>query len=102
MKNTNKKKYYVSVEGKNEYIIKVKEKSNGTSYKLFTTETTPWNPHYQNIKLLSIFDDGNGFFVEGPHRGNLGYDDLFQLNILINFISNYDKNLTPEYKIIEK
>lgn len=97
----NKEKHYVSVEGKNEYVIKVKEKSNGTSYKLFTTESTPWTPHYQNKKLLSIFDDGNGFVVEGPHNGNLDYADLFQLEILINFISGYDSKLTPEYEIFK-
>lgn len=114
-----KKKYNVIViDGEDstthsslDYVIIKNVKKNKKVYKLKRSMGDVWNSSVKGELLLTLTDNGNGFKVKHgftprfsevartTHVLNLGYDEFFEFKILLDFISDSDKNLFPIFKI---
>lgn len=101
------KNKYLIIDKKNqdiEYYILVS--NNKKKYSMYYSESSIWNDHIKNTRILTIKDTGNGFkfnFKEKISLKNeIDYSNFNYIRILMSFINKKDKQLSPKYDIIKK
>jgi hypothetical protein len=74
--------------------------SDGSLWELWTTDSSGWSEHYRSIKLLSVFDNGNGFKFLDKVSKKQEYHEFIHLSILCSCILKLDSGLSEDYEII--
>jgi len=104
-----KRRFQFESEGKVEYIITVKENEDNKTYTLSYSDASHWSSHVRGQKILKLVDNGNGIkmqCMDYHHDETLEgfafeYDTFNEIQILFNFIKDYDANMMEDYKIKE-
>jgi hypothetical protein len=84
------------------YEIIRTETSDGRLWELWTTDSSEWSQHYRSIKLLSVFDNGNGLKFLNKISKKQEYHEFIQLSILCSCILKLDSSLSEDYEIIHQ
>lgn len=76
----------IFLEGQHDYDLRIKKTKKGTKYTLIYNSDTKWcNP---NVKIMSIFDDGNGYKVKSKFfKGRVDYDEMLELFTILKHIN---------------
>jgi adenine-specific DNA methylase len=98
-----KEKYNVIIDDSIDYTITVKEKKDNTSYTFKRSKSDTWLPNAKGVTIIKAIDDGNGVDIdikefEGTY---VGYDILFELKVLLDFIHDSAKGVKETYKIVK-
>lgn len=82
-----------------EYVIKKKERKDGTEYVLKNSKSEIWNEHSKGEVQVSIFDNGNDYVIKITDYSDIVIDasDLCNLRMILNYLADDNTNLTPEF-----
>lgn len=83
-----------------EYVIEVTDVNKGTQYVLSRSGSGCWSEHARNEVVLTLLDNGNGVKIKPKIGKELNYAELAQLQLLLQFISQHEKNKKLQYKIV--
>ena len=83
-----------------EYIIQVNDTDKGTEYVLSRSGSGCWTESCRNEIVLTLLDDGNGVKISPKIGKELDYAHLSQLQLLLQFITKYEKSKKFQYKVV--
>jgi hypothetical protein len=99
-----KRKFIIlNKEREYEYDITVEETDNGILTTLFNSSSTIWSESVKGKEIISMLNDGNGIKFSYKIGKKLGYAEVAELRLLLNFENSIDTELNKGgYKIIEE
>ena len=90
--------YAIIADGKHEYDITVIKTEESTSYEMRHSNGDQWTEWTKGEHILSATDHGNGIKFTEKIKRSMDYDKFTELRILMDFIDNFDGNISQEYK----
>lgn len=90
--------YAIIADSKHEYDVIVIKTEMSTSYAMRYSNGEQWSDITKGQHILSATDDGDGIKFTEKIKRSMGYDNFVELRLFMEFIHNYDENLSPEYK----
>jgi len=90
--------FAILADGKHEYDITVHKTTESTSYEMSYSNADQWSECTKGEHILSATDNGNGIQFTEKIKRSMDYDNFTELRIMMEFIQNYDGNISADYK----
>jgi|NOAtaT_7_FD_contig_41_865726_length_1148_multi_3_in_0_out_0_2 hypothetical protein len=94
--------YAILADGNHEYDITVHQTDESTSYEMRYSNSPIWSSHTRGEHILSATDHGNGIKFTEKIKRSMDYDNFTELRVLMNFIQDFDGNISQEYKTFKQ
>jgi hypothetical protein len=89
--------FAIIANGKHEYDITVTKTDESTSYEMRYSNGDQWTEWTKAEHILSATDHGNGIKFTEKIKRSMDYDNFTELRLLMQFINNYESNISQEY-----